>query len=160
MKIEKLVDTASAIPDPRRQHGNKRHKPADIVAIGLCTILCKGEGFTDMEDFGNGREEWLRAFLELPSGIPDSDTFRRVSGRTNPAELSAALYGWLGAEREKRGVIAVDGKTICGSKNAARKACHVVSAFASENQLTLGGLAAGEKATKSRQCRSYWIWLT
>jgi hypothetical protein len=70
MKIQKLVDTASAITDPRRQYGNKRHKLADIIVIGLCAILCKGEDFTDMEDFGNEREEWLRAFLELPNGIP------------------------------------------------------------------------------------------
>jgi predicted transposase YbfD/YdcC len=148
MKIQKLVDTASAITDPRRQYGNKRHKLADIIVIGLCTILCKGEDFTDMEDFGNEREEWLRAFLELPNGIPDSDTFRRVFERINPAELSAALYDWLDAEREKRSVIAVDGKTICGSKNARHKAYHVVSAFASENRLTLGELVVGEKSNE------------
>ena len=31
-----------------------------------------------MEAFGKSRQEYLAKFLELPNGIPDSDTFRRV----------------------------------------------------------------------------------
>jgi hypothetical protein len=36
-------------------------------------------------------------------------------------------------ERKKRGVIAIDGKTIYGSRNAEHKVYHVVSAFVAEN---------------------------
>jgi predicted transposase YbfD/YdcC len=110
--------------------------------------MCKGEDFTDMEDFGNEREKWLKTFLELPNGIPDSDTFRRVFERINPAELSKALYDWLGVERKKRGVVAIDGKTICGSGNAKHKAYHVVSAFVAENQITLGEITVEEKSNE------------
>ncbi|GHU60173.1 putative transposase YncI [Clostridia bacterium] len=148
MSIEKLIEAVSEIKDPRREYGNKRHKLADIIVVGLCTILCKGEDFTDMEDFGREREDWLRQFLELPNGIPDSDTFRRVFERINPLELSGALYDWLGMEREKRGVIAIDGKTIRGSANDKHKAYHVVSAFAAENQLTLGEICVDEKSNE------------
>ena len=148
MKIEKLIETVSEIRDPRRSYGNLRHKLTDILVIGLCTIMCKGEDFTDMEDFGKEREMWLRSFLELPNGIPDSDTFRRVFEKINPAELSQALYDWLGAERKKRGIIAIDGKTICGSGNAGHKAYHVVSAFAAENQITLGEVTVDEKSNE------------
>lgn len=148
MSIQKLKERIGAINDPRREYGNLRHKLADILIIGLCTIVSKGEDYTEMEDFGKEREDWLKRFLELPNGIPDSDTFRRVFERVNPAELAEALYDWLGMEREKRSVIAVDGKTICGSKNAKHKAYHVVSAFATENQITLGELAVDEKSNE------------
>ena len=148
MKIQRLIETVKGISDPRRSYGNLRHKLADILVIGLCTIMCKGEDFTDMEDFGNEREAWLKTFLELPNGIPDSDTFRRVFERINPAELASALYDWLGAEREKRGVIAIDGKTICGSGDTNHKAYHVVSAFAAENQITLGEVTVDEKSNE------------
>ncbi|GHU37292.1 putative transposase YncI [Clostridia bacterium] len=148
MKIQKLIEATSEITDPRRRYGNLRHKLTDILVIGLCTILCKGEDFTDMEDFGNEREAWLKTFLELPNGIPDSDTFRRVFERINPAELSNALYDWLGTEREKRGIIAIDGKTICGSGNGEHKAYHVVSAFVAENQITLGEITVDEKSNE------------
>ena len=42
----------------------------------------------------------------------------------------------MNTEREKRGIVAIDGKTIRGSGNADRKAYHVVSAFVAENQIT------------------------
>jgi predicted transposase YbfD/YdcC len=103
-----------------------------------------------MEDFGNERKEWLKTFLELPNGVPDSDTFRRVFERIDHAELSTALYSWLGEEREKRkhGVVAIDGKTICGSGNENHKAYHVVSAFVAENQITLGEIVVDEKSNE------------
>ena len=39
--------------DPRRTVGGHiLHKLEDIIIIGLCTLLCNGEDFTDMEAFG------------------------------------------------------------------------------------------------------------
>jgi len=36
-----------------------------------------------------------KIFLELPNGIPDSDTFRRLFERLNPKELSKYLNACL-----------------------------------------------------------------
>lgn len=147
MDIESLkVGIESKISEPRRtRYGNIQHKLVDMVIIGLCTIVCGGEDYVDMEAFGLEREEWLKGFLSLPNGIPNSDTFRRLFERLDPQELSKCLSEWLEAEREKRAVIAVDGKTIRGSGNAFHKPYHVVSAFVTENQITLGELAVDEK---------------
>ncbi len=135
MKLEELKESIENITEPRRvSYGNIRHKLDDIIIIGLCTVICGGEDYNDMEAFGLEREEWLRTFLELPNGIPDSDTFRRLFERLNPSELSECLNSWLEIEREKRSVVAIDGKTIRGSGNANHKAYHVVSAFVAENQ--------------------------
>ena len=124
------------IKEPRKTgHGNFRHKLEDIIIIGLCTVICGGEDFADMEAFGKSRQEYLGKFLELPNGIPDSDTFRRVFEKLDPSELSSCLIDWVSAERAERGVVAMDGKTICGSGNAKHRAYHVISAFAAENQL-------------------------
>ena len=135
--------------EPRRvNRGNIQHKLEDIIIIGLCAIVCGGEDFADMEDFGREREEWLGEFLELPHGIPDSDTFRRLFERLNPQELSQCLREWLEAERASRAVIAVDGKTMRGSGNAQHKPYHVASAFVAENQITLGELMVNEKSSE------------
>ena len=84
MKVETLKDALRGVKDPRRTEcGNIRHKLEDILIIGLCTVVCNGEDFEDMEEFGKEREEFLKRFLELPNGIPDSDTFRRVFERVN-----------------------------------------------------------------------------
>ncbi len=148
MEIEELKAEIRNIKEPRwTRYGHICHKLIDII-IGLCTVICGGEDFADMEEFGKTRREYLAQFLELPNGIPDSDTFRRVFERINPSELSAALNNWISAEQKKRAVVAIDGKTICGSGNEKHKAYHVISAFVAENQLTLGGLSVEEKTNE------------
>ena len=112
MRIEKLVEKLKEVTNPRRSRGNKRHKLEEILAMGLCTIVCGGEDFTDMGNFGREREEWLRGFLELPNGIPDSDTFRRMFERVEPEELSNCLRDWLEYSRGEREQVRMDGKTI------------------------------------------------
>ena len=149
MKIQKLKEKISGINDPRRtRYGHIKHKLEDIIVIGLCTIICGGEDFVAMEEFGKAREEFLRKFLELPNGIPDSDTFRRVFETINPEELSECLVNWLNEELPDRCVITVDGKTIRGSANKNHKAYHVVSAFVAENQITLGEICVDEKSNE------------
>ena len=149
MEQERLKADLEQMEDPRRTNGGHiLHKLEDIIIIGLCTIVCGGEDFPDMEEFGKERTEWLETFLELPHGIPDSDTFRRVFERINPEALSECLYDWLGCHRKEGSVIAIDGKTIRGSKRGSRKAYHVVSAFAAENQLVLGEIVTDEKSNE------------
>ena len=58
MEIEKLKKAMANVEDPRRTDcGNIRHKLEDILVIGLCTLLCNGNDFVDMEAFGKRREE-------------------------------------------------------------------------------------------------------
>ncbi len=152
MDIKKLQESVKEVKDPRRSWGNLRHKLEDILIIGLCSIICQGEDFEDMELFGRERKEWLEKFLELPNGIPDSDTFRRVFERVDPQELSKWLNNWLETERKPGGrLVSVDGKTICGSGNSEHKAYHVVSAWVGEHGITLGEIQVGEKTNEITQ---------
>ena len=145
MEMQKLIEKIEKLSDPRRQWGNKRHKLVDLVFIGLVSVICGGTDFEHMEDTGYGKEEWLKQYLELPNGIPDSDTFRRVFERLDPQEL-AEILSEVGDVCGK--TVAVDGKTICGSGNGKHKAYHVVSAWVAENRMTLGQLATEEKSNE------------
>lgn len=149
MEITNLKTALTKVQDPRRtSKGHILHKLEDILIIGLCTLICNGSDFIDMEEFGNARKQWLQNFLELPNGIPDSDTFRRVFERINPKALSECLYDWLSYNRKDGSVIAVDGKTICGSGNHQHKAYHVISAFVANNHITLGEIVTEEKSNE------------
>ena len=151
MDIKTLKKGIQDIDDPRRtRYGNIRHKLEDIIIIGLCTIICGGEDFKDMEEFGKERELFLHdnLGLELPNGIPDADTFRRLFERLDPEGLSFVLVDWLNAECRERCVMAIDGKTIRGSADKHHKAYHVVSAFVAENQITLGEITVDEKSNE------------
>ena len=95
-----------------------------------------------MELFAQCKEDWFCTFLELPNGIPCSDTFARVFARLDPDRFRECFTEWVSSiHRLTRGeVIAIDGKTVRRShdRRAGQEAIHMVSAWASQNSLVLG----------------------
>ena len=148
MSIQKLIEKSENITDPRRQYGYLQHKLVSIIVISFCAIICGAEDYEDIEEFGKARRSWLEKHVDLPNGIPDKDTFRRVFERLNPAEVAECLYSWLGGHNGDERIVNIDGKTIRGSKNVSHPAYHVVSAWASESQITLGEVVVDEKSNE------------
>lgn len=141
----------SILPDPRVER-TKRHRLIDILFIAVCTIICGGEDFTDMELFGKAKEAWLRKFLKLPYGIPSHDTFGRVFAKVDPQAFGKCFLGWATTlhEATQGEVIALDGKTVRHSFDAAsgKAALHLVSAWASKNGVALGQLKVAGKSNE------------
>src|SRR5215813_5828435 len=139
------------LPDPRVE-GRCDHKLLDIVVIGICGVLCGAEGWEDLEEFGESKQDWLQQFLELPCGIPSHDTFRRVFSLLDAKAFQERFMRWVeGVFSVKRGqVVAIDGKTVRGSQDEAngKKALHLVSAWASENGVLLGQRKVDDKSNE------------
>src|SRR5688572_8337954 len=149
--VEGLEKCFQDMRDPRVQ-GRCDHLLIDILAISLLAVLCGAEDWPDIEEFGKRRKEWLRSFLQLPGGIPSHDTLRRVFGLLDRKQFAACLFQWTQALHEATGgnLIAIDGKTARRSfrKKSGLKALHLVTAWASENGLTLGQIACEEKSNE------------
>ena len=140
----------SGLPDPRGDRGS-RHLLSDILTIAILSILCGGEDFTDMEDFGNAREQWLRTFLKLPDGVPSHDTFGRVFAALDPEAFESCFRAWTSAVAgELAGVLAIDGKTVRRSfdKASGKAAVHMVSAWGADNGVVFGQLATDAKSNE------------
>jgi len=141
----------SELEDPRVV-GRCDHVLSDIVAISLLAVLCGAEDFPEIEEFGTCREEWLGEFLELPNGIPSHDTFRRVLGALDRKQFAACLFEWTKSLHEATGgkLIAIDGKVLrrSMSKKSGLAALHLVTAWSSENSLTLGQVACDDKSNE------------
>lgn len=139
------------VSDPRVNR-RRLHRLIDIVVISLCAVICSAESWKDIQLWGETHQAWLEQFLELPNGIPSRCTFRRVVSRLNPEEFQNCFRDWIKAlSRATKGrIIAVDGKTLRRSMDSASelKALHVVSAWASEQHLTLGQVAVEEKSNE------------
>jgi len=135
--------------DERNNQG-KRHLLLDVITIAICTIIAGGEGWTDMELFGQTKEAWFRSFLSLPHGIPSDDTFRRVFERIDPKKFQERFMNWVKVVEQLTGgqVIAIDGKTVKGTRSSTQKALHILSAWASENKVVLGQLKTDEKSNE------------
>ena len=65
------------MPDPRRQNKNIRHKFIDVLIISILGIICGADGWTEIQRFGQAKEDWLKTFLELPNGIPWQSLFKK-----------------------------------------------------------------------------------
>jgi len=68
MNIQKLVERAEKIKDPRRQYGYLQHKLVTIVVIAFFAIICGAEDYEDIETFGQTRKAWLSKYLTLENG--------------------------------------------------------------------------------------------
>lgn len=144
-----LSDYFQSIRDPRLER-KKRHSLHDVLMIAACAMLCGVETFTEMEEFGNAKEEWFRSFLELPNGIPSHDTFNRVFALLNPKEFQDAFTRWTATLRKELSeeVVAIDGKALRGSATEGRSPVHMVSAWATENRLVLGQVTVENKSNE------------
>lgn len=129
-----------SVEDPRIDR-TKQHMLEDILLLTLAAVLAGAEGWTDIERFGNAREAWLRQFLALPKGIPSHDTFGRVFAALDPEQFETAFVSWTQSlTRNLNGLVAVDGKTVRGSRDTAsgKRPVHLVSAWSEANRLVLG----------------------
>jgi predicted transposase YbfD/YdcC len=149
--LDGLRTCFAGVEDPRVV-GRCDHLLLDVFAITILAVLCGAEDWPDIELFGETREEWLRSFLELPYGIPSHDTFRRVFGALQRNQFSEGLFRWTQALHEATGgkLIGIDGKALRRSfaKKSGTAMLHLVTAWASENGLTLGQVACEEKSNE------------
>ena len=147
------------LQDPRVV-GRCKHRLTDIVMIALVALIGPCEEWDDVEDFGKAYEDWFKRFLELPHGIPSHDTFGRVFGMLDPAQMNTCFEAWLtflvnqlGEDAAPVKTIAIDGKTLAGSTKAKgvddrHKPLHLVSAWAHESGLVLGQIKCDEKSNE------------
>jgi DDE family transposase len=131
-----LVTHLGGLPDPRVNR-TQDHELIDILVIGLCTLLCGGEGFNDMEDFGHAKRDWFQTFLQLRSGIPSHDTFNRVFAALDPKAFLDCFLRWTQSVRQAvpQEIVALDGKALRRALNQDQNLTYIVSAWAESNGL-------------------------
>jgi predicted transposase YbfD/YdcC len=138
-----------SLPDPRVV-GRTRHLLIDIVVIAICGVIADCDDWSDIVQFAQKREAWFRRFLKLPGGIPAHDTLERVFAALDSRAFERCCLAWFRAAADLLGIghIAIDGKTMRGSASAKLGPLHVVSAWATQANLTLGQLAVDKKSNE------------
>jgi predicted transposase YbfD/YdcC len=148
--MESPLQFFAGLNDPRVER-TKDHLLGDIIFITIAAVLCGAESWYDIEEFGRSKEEWLKKHLKLPNGIPTHDTFNRVFAALDPNELSKCFLEWTQfvCRMTKGEVVSIDGKTLRGTHTEDRKyVVHMVSAWASVNNLVLGQVKVNDKSNE------------
>jgi predicted transposase YbfD/YdcC len=129
----------------------------DIITIAICAVICGADDWSEIELFGHAKEAFFMSFLPLPNGIPSHDTFNRVFARLNPDQFQKCFLEWVqdlvrATSGQVKGVVALDGKRVCGSgsRNApnGKGPIQMVSAWAQENHMVLGQVKVDDKSNE------------
>lgn len=149
-KANELRSIFNQIDDPRSDI-NKLHKLEDILLIGIISVICAADTWKNMETYAKAKEDFLRSFLDLPNGIPSDDTFNRVFSSIDSEQFETCFMNWVNrlVNLTDGEVIPIDGKTIRGAKSNGNKSpFHMVSAWATNNNLVLGQVKVSEKSNE------------
>jgi predicted transposase YbfD/YdcC len=138
------------IPDPRVERC-KKYSLESILFIALTGMLCGADSFIEIADVADANQEWLRKYIDLPSGIPSHDTICRVFSLIDKNKFCECFSAWTKSMRKEHSddVIAIDGKSLCGAYGESLKGmAHMLHAWSVENGLCIAQQAVKDKSNE------------
>ncbi len=146
----RIQDHFAELTDPRRREVT--YPLINIVVIAVCAVICGADDFVAIAKFGRTKRPWLARFLDRTNGIPSHDRFNAIFAAIKPGEFEKCLLGWITALHDISDgqIIAIDGKTLRRSfdKASSKSAIHMVSAWATANQISLGQVVVDAKSNE------------
>ena len=150
-----LIEVFAAIPDFRKPRG-KRHPLPAIFALACCAMLCGARSYSAIAEWGRNDGTRIAQALGFTHGTPCAATLHTIFRHVNRDEFEAHLGTWadsvvgsLPAAPETPGTaVALDGKTLRGSKKQGAPGTHLFSALAHQVGVTLAQHAVDDKTNE------------
>jgi predicted transposase YbfD/YdcC len=152
-----LVEYIALIPDPRHARG-VRHPLVALLALACAATLCGYRSYSAMAEWGRTYGVAIRRALGFTRDqSPGAATFYQLFGRLDRVALEACLGQWVeqvvAALPEEEEVpapagVAIDGKTLRGSRKQGAPLTHLLSAVSHRLGLTLGQVAVPDKTNE------------
>jgi predicted transposase YbfD/YdcC len=146
-----FLDHMRIVPD-HRIAGMVTYPLDELLLATLVGVVCGADDWDGIEEIANGALGWLCGFLPFANGVATAQTFRKVFRLLDAEALTQGFAAWAasGCGARSRQVVAVDGKTLRGSKTSpdGKGALHLVSAYATEAGLVLAQRAVGDKSNE------------
>lgn len=153
MSLLSLQEAFAPLNDPR-QAVKVEYPLIEILLIALCETISGAQGYTEIAEMAQEREEWYRTTLglALSNGVPSHDTFGNVFRMLDTETFHQCFLRWMSAADIvlEGKTVSIDGKTLRRSHHRSKgiKALHMVSAFASDYGLVLGQRCTEEKSNE------------
>jgi predicted transposase YbfD/YdcC len=149
-----LIEVLAETPDFRNNPG-KRHPLVAILALACSARLCGYRSYTAIAAWGRHYGAPLVQALGFTHRSPWAATLhsilRRVDREVVEAKLGAWAEGLLGEAprtEESEEAIAIDGKSLRGSKKQGAPGAHLLSALAHRVGVTLAQQAVADKTNE------------
>lgn len=145
------LDCFSELEDPRIDR-TKRYNLEAIIFQTISAVVSGCNSWSEIELFGQTKQDWLQQFVFIPNGTPSHDTLSDLFKRLDPIVFEQCFRNWtsLISDIVDKDLIVLDGKRIRGSydKHSNKSAIHMVSAWSTENQLVLAQEKVDEKSNE------------
>src|SRR3954470_5361152 len=128
-----LPAALAGLPDPRARRG-VRHPLTVVVTAAVCAVVAGSRSYTAIGEWVADLPRDTAVSLGIDADRRPSETMiRRLLQALDPDRLATVIAGWLATQvpAPAAGVqpaIAVDGKTIRGSRTSDTAARHVLAA--------------------------------
>ncbi len=124
-----LWDVFSKVPDPRDASG-KRFPLQGILALTVAALLAGRQGLSAIARWGRGcsKRQLARLGIDRPKS-PCHATYHNVFKALDAAVMEKALAGWSKDALPAGAAVAIDGKTLRGSRYAEYPAVHLLCAY-------------------------------
>ena len=147
-----LMELLGTLEDPRSAKG-RRHPLVALLALALVAMFAGQSSYEAIVQYGHERG-W--PFLQLLGftrrrGLCKA-TYSRVFRRIDVAAFEAAVSRWILARVKSTAVehLAIDGKTLRGSREGQTPAVHLVAAYAPEVQAAVAQLRVDAKTNEHK----------
>jgi predicted transposase YbfD/YdcC len=149
--IDDLLDYISYISDPRETYKVVYPLPT-LLFTTFCSVLSGCQSWQDIADYCGSKKTWFSKYVDLSMGIPSPWTFRRLFTLLEPEVLEGLLtkVASLLLEDKKSDQIAIDGKSLRGSRRSDVSCLKYVSAWCHDNGLVLAEKAVAEGSHESK----------
>jgi predicted transposase YbfD/YdcC len=148
--VRGFLDCMRKVPD-HRIPGMITYPFEEVLLAALVGVICGGDDWEGIAEIAEASLDWLRGFLAYEEGVPTAQTFRKVFRLIDKRAMSEAFAAWAGSIRgSEPEIVAIDGKTLRGSKKArdGEGALHLVSAYATQAGLVLAQHAVDGKSNE------------
>lgn len=147
-----LLEVLSEIPDPRQRRGI-RHPLSAILGLAVVAMLAGCKSYQAIAQFGRDKGFSLAQLLGFRRGkTPTKATYSILFRRLDVVAFEAALARWIASrlsEQHSR-VIALDGKTLRGSRDGTVPGHHLVAAYAVEASAVLAQIRVDAKTNEHK----------
>lgn len=142
MNFENCMDH---ITDPRDEK-NQVYSLGSLVLIVFSAVISGFDTIDTMLEFARRKIDWLRKYVELPR-IPSAETIRYFLCTVNPNELTQCFGLFIQSNQIDLAddCIAIDGKSMRGTKKGGNQALHAISAWSNKHGITLAMLESRGK---------------
>jgi len=153
-----LIEVFAEIPDFRRCRG-KRHPLPAILSLACCAMLCGYRSYSAIAEWGRNYGAGMAHALGFTHNTPCAATLHTVFRHVDRDVVEAKLGAWAegivistpAAPAADQAALALDGKTLRGSRKQGAPGVHLLSALSHHLGLTLAQQAVDDKTNEITQ---------